>query len=114
MEQSNAPSTKGKGLGMAAMIIGIVALVLSIIPLLGMIAVYLGGPGLLMAIIAFFMAKSGNNPKKGAIITAIILNVVAVAIAVWQIYTVAHAAMNMGNDLQNMLDTMKFDTISVH
>lgn len=114
MEQSNAPSTKGKGLGMAAMIIGIVALVLSIIPLLGMIAVYLGGPGLLMAIIAFFMAKSGNNPKKGAIITAIILNLVAVSIAVWQIYSVAHALSDGAHNLQNMLDTMKMDTISMH
>lgn len=114
MDQSNAPSTKGKGLGLAAMIIGIVALLFSIIPFFGIAAIYLGVPGLILGVIAFFMAKSGNNPKKGIIIAGIILNFLATAWAGYQAYSFAKAAANIGDDLQHMIDTMKIDTTSMH
>jgi hypothetical protein len=103
MEQ-NAPSAKGKGLGMAGMIIGIVALVWSIIPIAGAGAVWLALPGLVLSVVAFFMAKNGNNPKRGGMIAGIILNLVALVIAIYWIYAVASAATQMLDGLEN-LDT---------
>lgn len=103
MEQ-NAPSTKGKGLGTAGMIIGIVALVWAVIPLVGAAAWWLALVGLILSVVAFFMAKGGNNPKKGGIIAGIILNFLALGLAAYWIYAIASAAMEIGNELQN-LDT---------
>jgi ABC-type uncharacterized transport system permease subunit len=105
MEQQNAvASTKGKGLGLAGMIIGIVALIWAIIPLLGAAAWWMALTGLILSVVAFFMAKNGNNPKKGMIITGIILNVVALCLAIFWIYQISSAANEIMEGLEN-LDT---------
>jgi hypothetical protein len=106
MEQSNAPSTKGKGLGMAGMIIGIVALIWSIVPILGAGAIWLALPGTILSVIAFFMAKSGNNPSKGVIITGVILNIVALGLSIYWLMGIMSAAGEINDALHNMADTM--------
>lgn len=114
MENSNAPSTKGKGLGMAGMIIGIVALVWACIPLLGGGAIWLALPGLILSVIAFFMAKSGGNPKKGGIITGIILNFVALCLAIFWIYSIMQAATEIGGHMDELNDALKnLDTVNM-
>lgn len=118
MEQTNAPSTKGKGLGMAGMIIGIVALIWSVIPYVGAGALWLALPGFILSLVAFFMAKGGNNPNKGVIITGVVLNILALALVAWWMYKIASglgAGLEEGLEgLRNALDTMKLDTISMH
>lgn len=105
MEQQNAvASTKGKGLGLAGMIIGIVALIWAIIPLLGAASWWMALTGLILSLVAFFMAKNGNNPKKGMIITGIILNVIALGLAIFWIYQISAAATEIMDGIQN-LDT---------
>lgn len=107
MEQSNAPSTKGKGLGMAGMIIGIVALVWAVIPVVGAAAWWLAVVGLILSVIAFFMAKGGGNPKKGAIIAGMILNVIALALAIYWITQIAAVVGDSFNELQDYADSLK-------
>jgi hypothetical protein len=103
MEENNATTTsvKGKGLGMAGMIIGIVALVWSIIPLLGAGAWWLALVGLILSIVAFFMAKNGGNPKRGAMLAGIIMNVVAIALAAFWIYKIASTMMDMKDGMED-------------
>lgn len=107
MEQSNAPSTKGKGLGLAGMIIGIVAAVWACIPLLGAGALWVAVVGLILSVIAFFMAKGGNNPKKGAIVAGIILNVVAIGLAIFWIWKIKQATDELGTALDQLGKDMK-------
>jgi hypothetical protein len=106
MEQSNAPSTKGKGLGMAGMIIGIVALIWSIVPLLGAGAIWLALPGTILSVIAFFMAKSGNNPSKGVIITGIILNIVALGLAIYWMMGIMAVATELNDGFKGLSDSL--------
>jgi hypothetical protein len=103
MEENNATTTsvKGKGLGTAGMIIGIVALVWSIIPLLGAGAWWLALVGLILSIVAFFMAKNGGNPKRGAMLAGIIMNVVAIALAAFWIYKIASTMMDMKDGMED-------------
>lgn len=116
MEQSNTPSvsTKGKGLGMAGMIIGIVALVWSCIPLVGAAAWWLAVVGLILSVIAFFMAKGGGNPKRGAMLAGIIINIVALALAIYWITQIMSAVGTGFDDLKHAMDSMKIDTITMH
>jgi hypothetical protein len=116
MEQTTAPSTKGKGLGTAGMVIGIIALVWSVIPLAGAAAIWLALPGFILSLVAFFMAKGGNNPKKGMIITGIILNVVALGLAIYWIMAVASAVGDMSSAWDAAMDSakMKMDTMNMH
>lgn len=93
MEQTTqTQSTKGKGLGLAGMIIGIVALVWAIIPILGAGSWWMALVGLILSIVAFFMAKNNGNPKKGMMIAGIVLNFVAILLAAFWIYKIASAA----------------------
>ncbi len=110
MEQSNAPSTKGKGLGMAGMIIGIVALIWACVPYVGAGALWLALPGFILSLVAFFMAKGGNNPNKGAIITGVILNILALGLVAFWMYKIASDLGSGLEDLQHALDTMRIDT----
>ena len=65
------------GLGVAALVVGIVAAAFSIIPLVGMIAFFLGPVAIILGIIAFFL----KNRKKGMAITGFILGVVSLIAA---------------------------------
>ena len=109
MEENNATttSTKGKGLGMAGMIIGIVALVWSIIPLLGAGALWIAVIGLILSIIAFFMAKSGNNPNKGMIIAGVVMNVIALALAIFWAYKIASSMGAVMDGVKDLEESMK-------
>jgi ABC-type uncharacterized transport system permease subunit len=112
MEENNtttSTTTKGKGLGTAGMIIGIVALVWAIIPLLGAGAWWLALVGLILSIVAFFMAKNNNNPKKGMMLTGIVLNFVAMLLAIFWIYKIASTLGDIKDGLEHsgLLDTAK-------
>lgn len=91
MEQTTI-STKGKGLGVAGMVIGIVAFIWAVIPLLGAAAWWLALVGVILSVIAIFMARSGKNPKKGMMVTGMVLNVLALAASAYWIYSIAQAA----------------------
>jgi hypothetical protein len=102
MEENNATttSTKGKGLGTAGMVIGIVALVWAIIPLVGAAAWWLALVGLILSLVAFFMAKGGGNTKRGGMLAGIILNAVALALAAFWIYKITSTVMGAAGDLE--------------
>lgn len=105
MEENNTTttSTKGKGLGTAGMIIGIVALVWAIIPVLGAAAWWLALVGLILSVVAFFMAKGANNTKNGMMLTGIILNFVALALAIFWIYKIASTVMHGMEELKDAM-----------
>jgi hypothetical protein len=116
MEQSNMPSTKGKGLGMAGMIIGIVALVWACIPYVGAGGIYLAVPGLILSAVAFFMAKGGGNPNKGGIITGVVLNLVALLLAIFWIYKAMQLITDFNGAADQMNDALKSlqDSLNAH
>lgn len=121
MEETNntsAPSGKGKGLGIAGMVIGIVALIWSMIPLLGAGAWWLAVVGLVLSVVGFVMAKNGNNPNKGMMIAGIVLGVLATALSFYRVYqvTVAMSAFEQigkefAVEMKAAMDSVKNETI---
>lgn len=65
------------GLGVAALVVGIVAAAFSMIPLVGMIAFFLGPVAIILGVIAFFL----KNRKKGMAIAGVILGIVSLIVA---------------------------------
>ncbi|NJO89199.1 MAG: hypothetical protein HC831_09775 [Chloroflexia bacterium] len=84
-------STAGKGLGIAGLIIGIIALLVSFIPFFGMLSIYIGGLALLLSIIGLILAVS-KKASKGLIIAALIISALATGIAAWQISKITEIA----------------------
>lgn len=68
---------RSNGLGVASLVVGIVAAVFSVIPVVGMAAFFLGPVAILLGIIAFFL----KNRKRGMAITGVILGVVSLVVA---------------------------------
>ncbi|MDA3806098.1 MULTISPECIES: MmpS family transport accessory protein [unclassified Clavibacter] len=73
-----APRTNGNGLGLAALIVGIVALVGSVIPFLNYVTGFVAFVGLVLGVIALFL----KNRRKGAAIAGTIISVVALILSV--------------------------------
>src|SRR5690606_32783401 len=79
--QTQAPPQNG--LGVAALILGIVALALSWIPIVNYLALICGVLGVALAILAFLKVARGtsNNPVVAAI--GLALSIVAIVIGFW-------------------------------
>jgi len=95
------------GLGIAAFVVGILSLIISFIPCLGMYAAIPAFIALVIAIIAFAKARE-TDLNKGLIIAAIVISSAAVLIGAWQ-YTVWKKTLDgvddFSNQLKNSLDS---------
>lgn len=85
MEEQLLKTNAGRGLGIAAFVVALAAIVFSFIPCLGMYALVPGAVALILAVIAYSQATRGNG-SKGLIIAALVISLVGTAIASWQFY----------------------------
>ncbi len=84
MEQTSTSNPKaGKALGIAGMILGIVAVLFSFIPCLGVYALIPGIVGLILSIVSFVQANKAGAAK-GMAIAGIVCSVIGCAIAGYQ------------------------------
>lgn len=83
-------SGAGQGFGVAGFVIGIIALIISFIPCLGMYAIIPGILALVFAIVGYTQASGANAPR-GLIVAAFVISVIATSIAVWQLATLRKA-----------------------
>ncbi|MBL7916890.1 MAG: hypothetical protein JNM96_00740 [Bacteroidia bacterium] len=100
---SNANSTPGKGLGLSGLIVGIVAVLFSFIPCLGMYAIIPAVVGIILSAISMSQAGKAGAPK-GMAIGGLICSVVAVLIALYWVYVTMFVANEATNVLMNELE----------
>lgn len=103
MEEQVQKTNAGKGLGIAAFVTALVAIVFSFVPCLGMYALAPGGIAIILAVIAFSQAKRGNGAK-GLIIAALVISIIGTAIASWQFYVFMNAKDIIENEFINSLE----------
>jgi hypothetical protein len=84
-------STAGQGLGIAGFVLGLIALIISFIPCLGMYAIFPGVIAIILSAIAFSQASKANAAK-GLIIAALVVSILGSAIATWQFFALRTAA----------------------
>ncbi|TVR70883.1 MAG: hypothetical protein EA408_10435 [Marinilabiliales bacterium] len=87
-------SGAGQGFGVAGFVIGIIALILSFIPCIGMYALIPGIVALIFAVIGLAQASSANAPQ-GLIIAALVIAIIGTSIAAWQLVTVRRATRGL-------------------
>ncbi len=88
----SAPNN-GKGLGIAGLIVGIIALLFSFIPCLGMYALLPAVVGIILSAISMKQLGKTGQPK-GLAIGGLICSLVAVLIAIYWIYITYYLAHN--------------------
>jgi len=104
--EENKNVNAGQGLGIAGLVLGIIALIISFIPCLGMYALVPGIIAVILSAIAFSQASKANA-KKGLITAALIVSIVGTAIAGWQFYVFRNAPSKLekiGREIQKAVD----------
>ncbi len=83
MEELKEKTNAGQGFGIAALVLGIIALITAPIPCVGILALIPGMLGIIFAIVALVQASQGQGAK-GLIITALVISVLGTSIStVW-------------------------------
>ncbi len=104
--EENKTSNAGQGLGIAGLVLGIIALIISFIPCLGMWAIIPGIIAIVFSAIAFSQANKANA-SKGLVIAALIISITGTAIAGWQMYMLRNAPSQiekLGKELQKVIE----------
>lgn len=96
--QVQQPSKQGNGLGLAALIIGIIAVVFGIIPLVGLVAFILGP----IAVILGVIGMTRKLRPKGTSITGAILGLVAIIIAGIITSSLAGSVSSLDDEISNI------------
>ena len=89
-------TSAGQGLGVAGLVVGILAAILALIPCIGWIAIIPGVIALALSLVAFSQANKGNG-SKGVIIGALVVSIIAISIGLVQIVFFAAVATEGGN-----------------
>lgn len=107
MEETTTTNSKaGKGLGIAGLVLGILAAILSFVPCLGMYAVFPGIIGLVLSIISIMQASKAGAAK-GMAIAGLVCSLVGTSIAGWQWYALNKIATEAGPGLENLKDALE-------
>ncbi|MBE9509489.1 MAG: hypothetical protein IMY71_01320 [Bacteroidetes bacterium] len=95
-------TSAGQGLGIAGLVIGIMAVILALIPCIGWIAIIPGVIALALSLVAFSQANKGNG-SKGVIIGALVVSIIATSIGLIQIVFFA-AVTTEGGNIMNKIE----------
>lgn len=98
-------SNAGQGLGIAGFVLGIIALIISWIPCLGMYALVPGIIAIILSAIGFAQANKAGA-SKGLIIAALVVSILGSAIAGYQYYVLSSAASQITTGLNDWADEM--------
>jgi len=96
-------TSAGQGLGVAGLVVGILAVILALIPCIGWIAIIPGVIALALSLVAFSQANKGNG-SKGVIIGALVVSIIATSIGLVQIVLFAAVTSEGGGHIRNKIE----------
>jgi predicted membrane protein len=113
MENNLHSSNAGQGMGIASLIIGILAFITAFIPCFGLIAILLGVIAIIFGAIGYSQAKKGNA-SKSLPITGLIFGIVATGfVIIWILVvvgTIGTAALSAKDEISNAIDSIEVET----
>lgn len=84
-------SNAGQGLAIAGLVLGIISLVISFIPCLGMYAIFPGVVAIVLSAVGLAQANR-ENAAKGLAIAALVISILGTSIAAWQYIMIRSAS----------------------
>jgi len=90
------------GLGVAALVCGLIGALAGLIPILFFIALPLGILGLVFGWVGMRRASRGEATNRGMAISGLILGVIGTGLAIWGITIVVGATNQLQDDLNNL------------
>lgn len=90
------------GLGVTALVLGLLGMLFGLIPILGVIAFPLGVFAIIFGFVGMRRASKGQADNKGMAIAGLITGVLAVILAIIGLAIVNHAVHQLDEDLNQM------------
>ena len=112
MEQGNPTSTtinKGKGLGIAGIVLGILAAIISFIPCLGVWAFV---PGVIGIVLSAISMKQSGSGAKGMAIAGLICSIFACCLAGYQYYALTKVGSAFKEGMEQFEKSGGMDSIT--
>lgn len=103
---TNNSSNAGQGFGIAGFVLGIIALIISFIPCLGMYALVPGVVAIALSAVGLSQATKANA-SKGLIIAALVISILGTVIAGWQFVVIKTAADQIENGIEGWSEELK-------
>ena len=106
---TNEKTNAGQALGIAGFVLGLLALIISFIPCLGMYALFPGLIAIVLSAIGMSQASKAGA-SKGLIIAALVISILGTLIAGYQYFALRHVANNLeqvANDLQEASEDLQ-------
>ncbi len=97
-KSSNTPQV----LGIIGLVFGIIALVISFIPCLGLYAIFPGVLAIILSVVGLVLANKSEG-SKGLIIAALVISIIATLVSGYQYYVLSRTASNL-QDAANALE----------
>ena len=104
-KSSNTPQV----LGIIGLVFGIIALVISFIPCLGLYAIFPGVLAIILSVVGLVLANKSEG-SKGLIIAALVISIIATLVSGYQYYVLSRTASNLqdaANALEEFNDQME-------
>ncbi|MCD8422366.1 SH3 domain-containing protein [Tenacibaculum finnmarkense] len=99
-----------KGLGITGLVIGIVALVLSFVPCIGVYSIFIGIIGLIISGVAFYLCtKNNDNTHKGIVIAGMITSFLGFGLGYYQKYTIGKGLESLTESNQKFNEDLNND-----
>lgn len=112
MEQNNTTkpsSSNGKGLGIAGLVLGIIAAIISFIPCLGMWAIL---PGIIGIVLSAISMKQSGSGAKGMAIAGLVCSIIACCLGGYQFYVVKTAGSAIKEGLEEFEKNGGMDSLN--
>lgn len=112
MEEKN--NNAGQGLGIAALILGIISFVVAFIPCVGMFAIITAGIAIVLGILGISQSSRANSPHKGLSIGGLVVGIIALMVAIIQIVVLVGISENaggIGNRIEEIVGDIETDIL---
>ena len=104
----------GQGLGIAALILGIISFVVAFIPCVGIFAIITAGIAIILGILGISQASRANSPHKGLSIGGLVVGIIALMVAIIQIVVIVGISENaggIGNKIEDIIGDIEKDVL---
>ncbi len=109
--EENVQTNAGQGFGIAALVLGIIAIITAVIPCLGIIALIPGILGIIFAVIALVQANQ-NNGARAMIIIALVLASLGTAISTFWVLAISTPAVMTNSMMKTFRNVINMDDLT--
>ncbi len=111
--QKNVPAKSTSGLGVASLVMGIIACLISIVPVLGIFGIPIAVIGIIIGFVGFLIALIGRKAKLGFPVSGIFVSILAIFVSVFTTLMTAKSIEAIVENIDSNINSALEETKSI-